>query len=239
MACVHLFFLKDILLPATRNPQRTFLRIWVLLALAITWPVALWQLRREGRVSEITAEAVLWGVVMVLPSITAYLHGLGSLGREGPVLALMRPVVRPATLWRYKVLAVLVTVLSTGVIYGALTGAVAAGLGLEPGPRQGAGLGGLAAVVATPIAVALGFLFPDFRCQSALATGAAWPARRLFEGLALYGIGTGAAARVMTRTGVLPPDLLGAVLIITAGFAVTLAGILTLFALSRFTRLET
>jgi len=190
-------------------------------------------------VSEITAEAVLWGVVMVLPSITAYLNGLGSLGREGPVLALMRPVVRPATLWSYKVLPVLATVLFTGVIYGAITGAVAAGLGLEPGPLQGAGIGGLAAVVATPNAVALGFLFPDFRRQSALATGAAWPARRLFEGLALYGIGIGAAVRVMTRTGVLPPDLLGAVLIITAGFAVTLAGVLTLFALSRFTRRET
>ena len=107
MAGIRLFFLKDILLPTTRSPHRFLTRQWILLAVAVTAPVVMWQLRREGRVSEIAAEAALWGVVMALPSVAAYLSGLGSLGREGPELALIRPFLRPATLWGYKVLPVL------------------------------------------------------------------------------------------------------------------------------------
>jgi hypothetical protein len=85
-------------------------------------------------VSEIAAEAALWGVVMVLPSVAAYLGGLGSLGQERPELALIRPFLRPATLWGCKVLPVLAAVVPYGLVYGAITGATAAGLALDPGP---------------------------------------------------------------------------------------------------------
>ena len=239
MAGIRLFFLKDILLPTTRNPRRFLTRQWTLLALAVTAPVVMWQLRREGRVSEIAAEAALWGVVMALPSVAAYLSGLGSLGREGPELALIRTFLRPATLWGYKVLPVLAAVVPYGLVYGAITGATAAGLALEPGPLQAAGVGGLTGVVAAVNAVALGFLSPDFGRRSVLATGASRTARRLFEIMALYGIGVGVVTRVMTRTEVLPAEVFAVTLVTTAGLGVTMGGIITFLALRRLPFLET
>ena len=234
----RLFFLKDLWLPAVRHPRRVFTRHWVLLAIALTGPVLTWQLRREGRVSEIVAAAALWGVVMAVPSLAAYLNGLGALGREGAVSALIRPVLRPAALWGCKVQAVLVAVVPQGLVYGAITGWSATKLGLEPGPLEAAGAGALAGLVASTNAVGLGFLIPDFRRRSLLTPGASRSARRLFEALAVYGIASCIAVRIMTRTGVLPPTLFPVSVATTAGRGLTLGGIVTLLALRRFPSLE-
>jgi hypothetical protein len=239
MAGVRLFFLKDILLPTTRNRRRFLTKQWALLAVAVTAPVLIWQLRREGRMGEIAAEAALWGVVMALPSIAAYLSGLGSLGREGPGLGLLRPFLRPFTLWGYKVLPVLATVVPYGLVYGAVLGAMTAELGLGPGPLQAAGVGGLTGIVATVNAVALGFLLPDFARRSVLALGASRMAMRLFEVLAIYGIGVGVTARVLSRADVFPTQAFAPILVTTAGLGVTLEGIITFFALRRLSFLET
>ena len=88
-------------------------------------------------------------------------------------------------------------------------------------------------------AVALGFLSPDFGRRSVLATGASMTARRLFEILALYGIGVGVVTRVMTRTEVLPAEVFTITLVTTAGLGVTMGGIITFFALRRLPYLET
>ena len=235
---VHLFFLKDVWLPAARHPLRLFTRQWALLALALTPPVVLWQLRREGRVSDLASEAALWGTLMALPSLAAYLNGLMALGSEGRAFALIRPFLRPATLWRSKVLSVLAAVVPSGFTYGLIVGAAGAGLGLEPGPLRAAGVGGLAAVVASVNAVALGFLFPDFRRRGVLAPGASPPARRLFELLALYGIGLSVVTLVLTRTAAIPPGMLAPILITTATLGLTLGWVITLVALHRLPRLE-
>ena len=239
IAGVRLFFLKDVLLPTIRNPRGFLIRQWILLAASVTAPVLIWQLRREGRVSEIAAEAALWGVAMAIPSIAAYTNGLGTLGREGSGLALIRPFLRPVTLWSYKVLPVLATVVPHGLVYGAVMGGTASGLGLEPGPVSAAGLGGLAGVVAAVNAVALGFLSPDFARDSVLATGASRTARRLFEILAAYGIGVGIVTRVVTRTGVAPTELFAPMLVIAAGLGLSIGGVITLCAVRRLSLLET
>ena len=237
-AGVRLFFLKDIWLPATRHRGRFLKRQWALAAIAVTGPIVMWQLRREGRMDDIVAEAVLWGVVMVLPSLAAYLTGLSILGREGSELALIRPILRPVALWGHKVLPALGTVATYGVLYGAITGASAAVLNLEPGPAEGAALGGLTGVVAAVNAVALGFLFPDFRRGSVLTPGASRTGRRLFEALVLYGVGIVLATFVMARKGVIPSGLLGPTLLATAGMGLGLGGILTVLSLRRLPGLE-
>ena len=236
---LRIFFLKDIVLPARRHLQRSFVRNWVLLGIAVTVPVALWQLRREGWMTETAAEAVLWGVVMLLPAITAYVHGLGSLGREGDMLTLLRTTLRPAQILGYKLLPVLLVVVWSGLVFGAIAGGVSAGLALEPGPLEASAIGGLTAIVAALNAVALGFLFPDFRRRSVLAKGSSWAGRRSFEGLAVNGIGIGVAARAMAGTPLLPTHSLPGILVLTAGLGLVLAGILAFFALRRFPELET
>jgi hypothetical protein len=87
-------------------------------------------------------------------------------------------------------------------------------------------------------AVALGFLFPDFRRHTASATGSSWAGRRSFEGLAIYGIGMGVAMRAIAGTPLLPAHLLPNVLALTTGMGVVLAGALSFFALRRFPNLE-
>ena len=234
-----LFFLKDIVLPATRNPRRFLTRQWVFLAAALSPPVAVWRLRQDGTVSETVAGAILLGLVMVLPSAAAYLHGLGSLGREGPHLALLRPTMRASLLFSHKVLSTTLAVLPAGLFYATMCGAMSAVLGLWPGSLLAASLGGLAAVVAAAAAVAVGFLLPDFHNGNLFAPGSSRTGRIMFGSLAIYGIGVTVATYVLTRGGLLLPQFFTISVLTTAGVGLGVSGVVTLLALRQFPHLET
>ena len=234
-----LFFLKDILLPATRNPRRFLTRQWVFLAAAVSPPVAVWRLRQDGTVSETVAGAILLGLVMALPSAAAYLHGLGSLGREGPHLDLLRPTVRASLLFSHKALSTTAAVLPAGLCYATICGATSAALGLWPGSLPAAGLGGLTAVVAAVTAVAVGFLLPDFHSRNILAPGSSRTGRILFASLAMYGIGMTVAAHVLTRSELLLPQFFTLGVLTTSGVGLGVSGVVTFLALRQFPHLET
>ena len=234
----RMFFLKDAFLPTVRSPRRSFARQATFLGTAAGAPVLAWGLLQEGRLGEVGAEALVLGLVIVLASAAAYLRGLGSLGMEGPALALLRPVVRPSELLGYKTLAVMASVLPGGLLYGAVAGALSVALDMRPGPLAAAGIGGLAAVVGAGFAVSLGFLFPDLERQNVLVPGASRLGRFAFISLATYAGGLAVALRWMTRSGMLPPTLFLPGLIATAGVSMAVTGIVMVLALRRFPHLE-
>ena len=234
----RMFFLKDVLLGPIRSPQGFMRRQAVFLGTVGLASYLAWGLLHEGLVGENEAEALVLGLLVFLVCAAAYLRGLGSLGSEGPALALIRPVVRPADLLGYKTLAVLASVVPAGLVYGGAAGALSQALGMRPGPVVAAGIGGLAATVAAAVAVSLAFLFPDFERQDVLVPGASRMARYLFVSVALYGAGVVAGLRWMTRSGILPPSIFVPGLITTAGIGMVLTGIVMMLALRRFPHLE-
>ena len=178
------------------------------------------------------------GLVVVLACTAAYLRGLGSLGSEGPALALLCPVVRPSHLMGYKTVAVLASVVPAGLVYGAAAGALSQALDMRPGPVVTAGIGGLTAVIAAAFAVSLAFLFPDFQRRNVLVPGSSRMGRYTFISAALYGAGVVAGLWWMTRSGMLASSMFVPSLMTTAGVGMALTGVLMTLALRRFPHLE-
>jgi hypothetical protein len=197
-----------------------------------------WGLLQEGLVGENEAEALVLGLVVFLVCAAAYLGGLGSLGSEGPALALLRPVVRASDLLLYKTFAVMASVVPAGLLYGAAAGALSQALDMRPGPIVAAGIGGLTAVVATAFAVSLAFLFPDLERRNIFVPGSSRVGRYTFSSVALYGAGVVAGLRWMTRSGMLPPSTFVPGLMTLAAMGMALAGVVMMLALRRFPHLE-
>jgi len=197
-----------------------------------------WGLLQEGLVGETEAEALVLGLVVLLVCFAAYLGGLGSLGSEGPALALLRPVVRPSDLMGYKMVAALASVVPAGLLYGAGAGAICQALDMRPVPVVAAGIGGLTAATAAAFAVSLAFLFPDFERRDVLAPGASRMGKYTFISVALYGAGVVAGLRWMTRSGMLPSSMFVSSLLAAAGVGIALTGVVMILALRRFPHLE-
>ena len=234
----RMFFLKDVLLGPVRSPQGFIRQQGIFLGMVGLVPALAWGLLQEGLIGRNEAEALVLGLVVFLVCAAAYLRGLGSLGSEGPVLALLRPVVRPSDLMGYKTVAVLASVLPAGLVYGAAAGALSQALDMRPGLVVAAGIGGLTAVVAAACAVSLAFLFPDFERRNALVPGASRMGRFTFTSVALYGGGVVAGLRWMTRSGTLPSSMFVPGLMTTVGVSMVLAGVVTMLALRQFPGLE-
>ncbi len=234
----RIFLLKDVLLGTVRSPQDFLRRQAVFLGTVGLACYLAWGLLQESLIGETEAEALVLGLVVFLVCASAYLRGLGSLGSEGPALALLRPVVRPLDLMGYKALVVLISVLPAGLVYGAAAGALCQALDIRPGPVVAAGVGGLTAVVAAAFAVSLAFLFPDFERRNVLVPGASRTGRYTFISVALYGAGAVAGLRWMTRSGMLPSSMFVPSLMTTAGAGMVLTGVVMMLALRRFPHLE-
>ena len=233
-----MFFLKDILLATVRSPQTFIRRQGLFLGTVGLASYLAWGLLHEGLIGETEAEALVLGLVVVLACTAAYLRGLGSLGSEGPALALLRPVVRPSHLMGYKTVAVLASVVPAGLVYGAAAGALSQALDMRPGPVVTAGIGGLTAVIAAAFAVSLAFLFPDFQRRNVLVPGSSRMGRYTFISAALYGAGVVAGLWWMTRSGMLASSMFVPSLMTTAGVGMALTGVLMTLALRRFPHLE-
>ena len=197
-----------------------------------------WGLLQERLIGENEAEALVLGLVVLLVCAAAYLRGLGSLGSEGPALALLRPVTRPSHLMGYKTVAVFASVVPAGLVYGAGAGALSQSLGMRPGPLVSAGIGGLTTMVAAAFAVSLAFLFPDFDRQNVLVPGASRMGRYTFISVALYSAGVVAGLRWMTRSGMLQSSMFVPSLVTMAGVGMALTGVVMMLALRRFPHLE-
>ena len=234
----RMFFLKDILLATVRSPQTFIRRQGLFLGTVGLASYLAWGLLHEGLIGETEAEALVLGLVVVLACTAAYLRGLGSLGSEGPALALLRPVVRPSHLMGYKTVAVLASVVPAGLVYGAAAGALSQALDMRPGPVVTAGIGGLTAVIAAAFAVSLAFLFPDFQRRNVLVPGSSRMGRYTFISAALYGAGVVAGLWWMTRSGMLASSMFVPSLMTTAGVGMALTGVLMTLALRRFPHLE-
>ncbi len=234
----RMFFLKDALLGPIRSPQGFIGRQGVLLGTVGLASCLAWGLLQESLIGENEAEALVLGLLVLLVCTAAYLRGLGSLGSEGPALALLRPVVRPSDLLGYKTVAVLASVVPAGLVYGAAAGALSQALDMRPGLVVAAGIGGLTAAVGATFAVSLAFLFPDFERRNVLVPGASRLGRYTFVSVALYGAGVVAGLRWMTRSGMLPPSMFVPSLMTTAGVGMAFTGVLMMLALRRFPRLE-
>ena len=234
----RMFFLKDVLLGPVRSPRAFIRRQGVFLGMVGLAPALAWGLLQESLIGETEAEALVLGLVVFLVCASAYLRGLGSLGSEGPALALLRPVVRPSDLMVYKTVAVLASVVPAGLVYAAAAGALSQALDMRPGPAVAAGIGGLTAVVAAAFAVSLAFLFPDFERRHVLVPGASPIGRYTFSSVALYGAGVVAGLRWMTRSGMLPSSMFVPSLMTTAGVGIALTGVVMMLALRRFPHLE-
>ena len=234
----RMFFLKDVLLGMVRSPQGLIRRQGVFLGAVGLASALAWGLLEESLIGENEAEAVVSALVVSLVCAAAYLRGLGSLGSEGPALALLRPVVQPSALMGYKTLSVLGAVVPAGLLYGAAAGALSQALDMRPGPLVGAGIGGLTAAVVAAFAVSLAFLFPDFDRRNVLVPGASRTGRYGFISVALYSAGVVAGLRWMTRSGVLPSSMFGPSLVTVAGIGMALTGVVMILALRRFPHLE-
>ncbi len=234
----RLFFLKDVLLDTVRSPRVFIGRQIVFLGTASLACYLAWGLLQEGLIGEDEAEALVLGLVVFLVCAAAYLGGLGSLGSEGPALALLRPVVRASDLLLYKTLAVMASVVPAGLLYGAAAGALSQTLDMMPGPIVAAGIGGLTAVVATALAVSLAFLFPDLQRRNTFVPGSSRMGRYTFSSAALYGAGVVGGLRWMTRSGMLPSSTFLPSLMILAGMGMAVTGVLMMLALRRFPHLE-
>jgi len=234
----RMFFLKDVLLGLLRSPQGFIRRQSVFLGTAGLASYLAWGLLQESLIGEGEAEALVVGLVVFLACAAAYLRGLGSLGSEGPALALLRPVVRPSELMSYKMVSVLASVVPAGLVYGAAGGALSQALDMRPGPLVTAGIGGLTATVAAAFAVSLAFLFPDFERRDVLVAGASRIGRYTFISLALHGAVVVAGLRWLTRSGMLPSSIFVPSLMTTAGVGVALTGVVMMLALRRFPHLE-
>ncbi len=234
----RMFFLKDVLLGPIRSPRWFMGRQAGFLGTVGLFCYLGWGLVQEGLVGENEAEALVLGLVVLLVCSAAYLGGLGSLGSEGPALALLRPVVRPSDLMGYKTVSVLASVVPAGLVYGAATGGLSQALDMRPGPVVAAGVGGLTAVVAAAFAVSLAFLSPDFGRRNVLVPGSSRMGRLTFISVALYGAGVVAGLRWMTRSGMLPTSMFVPSLMMAAGVGMALTGAVMLLALRRFPHLE-
>ncbi len=234
----RLFFLKDVLLDTVRSPKAFIRRQGVFLGTVGLVSYLAWGLLQEGLVGENEAEALVLGLVVFLVCAAAYLGGLGSLGSEGPALALLRPVVRASDLLLYKTFAVMASVVPAGLLYGAAAGALSQALDMMPGPIVAAGIGGLTAVVATAFAVSLAFLFPDLERRNIFVPGSSRVGRYTFSSVALYGAGVVAGLRWMTRSGMLPPSTFVPGLTTLAAMGMAVAGAVMMLALRRFPHLE-
>ena len=234
----RLFFLKDVLLGLVRSPQGFARRQGVFLGTVGLSSYLPWGLLQKGLIGENEAEALVLGLVVFLICAAAYLRGLGSLGSEGPALALLRPVVRPSDLLGYKTVAVLAAVVPLGLVYGAAAGALSQALAMRPGLAVAAGVGGLTGAVAATFAVSLAFLFPDFERRNVLVPGASRVGRYSFVSVALYGAAVVAGLRWMTRSGTLPSSMFALSLMTVAGIGMALTGVVMMLALRRFPHLE-
>ena len=234
----RMFFLKDVLLGVVRSPQSFIRRQTALLGTASLAPVLAWGLLGEGLIGEFEADALILGLVVLLVSAAAYLRGLGALGSEGPALALLRPVVRPADLLGYKTLSVMASVVPAGLLYGGTAGALAKALDMRSSPLVVAGTGGSTGVLVAAFAVSLGFLFPDLSRRNILVPGASHVGRIVFISVAICGTGVTTGLRWMTRSEVLPSELFVPGLITTGGVGMALTGTVMILALRRFPHLE-
>ena len=234
----RMFFLKDALLGPVRSPRRFIGRQGIFLGAVGLASYLAWGLFQESLIGKNEAEALVLGLLVLLVCTAAYLRGLGSLGSEGPALALLRPVVRPSDLLGYKTVAVLASVVPAGLVYGATAGALSQALDMRPGPVVAAGIGGLTAAVATAFAVSLAFLFPDFERRNVLVPGASRMGRYTFVSVALYGAGVVAGLRWMTRSGILPSSMFVPSLMTTAGVGMAFTGVVMMLALRRFPHRE-
>jgi len=233
-----MFFLKDVFLRIFRSPQGFMRRQCVFVGTVGLTSYLAWGLVQENFIGENEAEALVLGLLVCLVCAAAYLGGLGSLGSEGPALAVLRPVVRPFDLMGYKTITVMASVVPAGLLYGAAAGALSHALDMRPGPGVAAGIGGLTALVATPFAVSLAFLFPDFDRRNVLVPGSSRLGRLAFVSVALYGAGVVVGLRWMTRSGMIPSSLFASGLITTAGFGMVLTALVMILALRRFPHLE-
>ena len=234
----RMFFRKDALLSPVRSPREFIRRQAVFLGTIGLASYLAWGLLQESLIGENEADALVLGLLVFLVCTAAYLRGLGSLGSEGPALALLSPFVRPSDLLGYKTVAVLASVVPAGLVYGAAAGALSQALHMRPGLVVAVGIGGLTAAVGATFAVSLAFLFPDFECRNVLVPGASRLGRYTFVSVALYGAGVVAGLRWMTRSGMLPSSMFVPSLMTTAGIGFALTGVVMMLALRRFPHLE-
>jgi hypothetical protein len=211
---VRLFWIKDLVAPALRQPLREVRTHGILLTLAITSIGVLTHRAGRGLMDAPTAEVLLSALVLAIAGLLTMRFTLGRIGTEGQSLLLLRPILTPITLFSIKcATGALGSVLQSSA-YMILVSGAALTLGMRRDlilylVLEGTGWGLLLA----PFGTALGFLFPDFRRNGLFLRGASHVSMFIFStGILLPG------ALYLTGRWLHATGLLGPRALISAGF---------------------
>ena len=226
---VVLFWGKDVAAPLLRQPSRYFAQQWGLafFGVAAVWGGAYGL--REGRLSAAAATALLVAACLAVPAMLAGSQCLGSLGREGQRLALLRPVLTGGELFLSKGLAQWLYVTAHALAWTFLLFALAEGAGV---PRPGLAAGVAAAlaggVVFTLGGMAMGFLLPDFRGDPISGhSGVGSMGKMIYYGVSVYLVGVGAASAYVEASGLVPASAVaggaGILIVVTTAASSALA----------------
>lgn len=239
---LSLFWWKDVILPVTRRPKSYASLHGGLLAAIVTLGIALGHVaRRQPGVAVVSLPAAIRGTDLMLgvTAALAMVTTLGSLGGEGRALALLRPVLGPARLFKVKWCVAATYVVGHVPFYalavagiGALTHSARAGFG----SLIAAGL--VSGLLFSFFGTALGFLMPDFRGRSPVLPGASRASQLVFGAGVISVVLASALARSLQPAGAAGlQGMLGSNAPAAVPFTVLSLG-LRAWAVRRFDRLE-
>ncbi len=233
----QLFWTKD-LISADRFAWRHLRLHACLLSLALIALFTMAQLPSTAllvRVAEVGPSQVLIGLVAYL----AMARTLGSLGREGAQLRVLRPVVSMRRLFAVKTLVNTGCVLLQAPFYALAIGSVSQWMGLEvPSLRRLVLEGATAGLTFAALGSALGFLLPDFHRRSLLCPGASRISQLLFAALSGSAIAIHAVGLYLIRTGAIDGWGLARIGGVTTGFLAALIVLASGWGIRRTQRME-
>lgn len=233
------FVTKDVFLPWVRRPSSLFTEALITVSLLTTGLVGAHLVGRGGGPdAHAGALSVLVAACLSVLALRAMHRGLGALGVEAPLLPLLRPALGFGRLWWFKVRSATMATLPHALACAAVLGLWAAGQGAASGAGPGL-LALLCDVVVFPlVTVGAGFLFPSLEGAQGLVPGSTFVGRSVALVVLLYFVGTQAAVVFMTNTGALPPSVAVPTMVIAAGMAAVVGGVLSLAGVRRLRRVD-
>lgn len=169
----RLFWLKDVVAPARRNPLREIRTHGLLLTLGFLAVVGLSTGVKRGDIGEPVVQVGVSSIILCVAALLAMRHTLGRIGTEGRALLCLRPHLSPLRLFAIK--------LATGVAacvvqfggYSLLLWTSLAAFGLPAAAPLQISLEGTGSILLfAPFGATMGFILPDLRRDGYFLRGA-------------------------------------------------------------------
>lgn len=202
-AGVTAFWRKDIQVPYSREPRRYLFHQVNLLWWGIMAAILAVALRDRGIISSASADTIPVLMTLVATAVIAMQNGINALGREGTELSWLRAIFSGTQLLGLKLMVNLAYVLLHGAAYAVVVAAAAGAATLGTSFSTVLAYAICSGAVFACLAIAIGFLLPDFERMRSSLPGSSAVGKGVFLVSALVLIAISGTANLLRTAGVI------------------------------------